>query len=367
MTWSAERVMTLAERWSAGATASAIANELGGVTRSAVLGKVHREGLTRNPTISVALPVPMAEPIRPRRKRSGKFDREQIRAAYGQAKAKGLSNWSAAVEAAHLVGCVPQTIRNVMLAKDAAGQKTDARYSSRSLEGSTARMPAFDNPALMEGRTVYPHTIISNTRGTRALKSGVNTAKIGGRILKGKWEGFPVYTLTLEERATCPKTCRHWRSCYGNKMNWAERMQAGPDLEWRLEREVAALELDHQGGFAVRLHSLGDFYSVEYVDIWRRLLDKHAALHCFGYSARWQVASDPIAAALVRLFCERWDRFAIRFSDAPMEEISTASIEHPYQKPEDAVICPEQMGQTESCSTCGLCWQTRKRIAFIHH
>ena len=51
------------------------------------------------------------------------------------------------------------------------------------------------------------------------------------------------------------------------------RVQAGPDLEWRLAREVALLSIDHGAGFAVRLHVLGDFYSVAYVTLWRTLLD----------------------------------------------------------------------------------------------
>ena len=31
----------------------------------------------------------------------------------------------------------------------------------------------------------------------------------------------------------------------------------------------------HVNGFAVRLHNLGDFYSVEYVELWRKLLERH--------------------------------------------------------------------------------------------
>ena len=94
------------------------------------------------------------------------------------------------------------------------------------------------------------------------LKSGENSAKIGGLIVKGRWRGFPVYTLTLEERATCPRTCHHWRSCFGNGTHLADRIAAGANLEWRLEREVALLDIDHPRGFVVRLHVLGDFYSV---------------------------------------------------------------------------------------------------------
>ena len=81
-------------------------------------------------------------------------------------------------------------------------------------------------------------------------------------------------------------------------MNHADRVQAGPDLEWRLEREVALLDIDHPNGFAVRLHNLGDFYSLQYVALWRRLLARHSALHVWGYTAHW---NDPIAAALASL------------------------------------------------------------------
>ena len=176
-------------------------------------------------------------------------------------------------------------------------------------------MPPFDHPAIMSGRTIYPTTVRTG-RDRWALKSAENTAKIGGEILKGKWAGFPAYTLTLEERATCPITCHHYRSCYGNKMHFAERIQAGADLEWRLEREVALLKTSHPIGFAVRLHNLGDFYSVEYVELWDRLLARHPALHIWGYSARHD-KGDAIAAALASLVEREWDRFAVRFSNAP--------------------------------------------------
>ncbi|MBW7056839.1 GcrA cell cycle regulator [Paracoccus bogoriensis] len=46
MSWTDERVETLKRMWSEGQSASAIAKELGGVTRNAVIGKVHRLGLS---------------------------------------------------------------------------------------------------------------------------------------------------------------------------------------------------------------------------------------------------------------------------------------------------------------------------------
>jgi len=46
MTWTDERVETLKRMWGEGQSASQIAKELGGVTRNAVIGKVHRLGLS---------------------------------------------------------------------------------------------------------------------------------------------------------------------------------------------------------------------------------------------------------------------------------------------------------------------------------
>ena len=46
MSWTEERVERLKKMWSEGQSASQIAKELGGVTRNAVIGKVHRLGLS---------------------------------------------------------------------------------------------------------------------------------------------------------------------------------------------------------------------------------------------------------------------------------------------------------------------------------
>lgn len=73
--WSDERVERLKALWADGVSASQIAGELGGVTRNAVIGKVHRlglSGLAKSPSSSSA-PRPRkaraaAQPAAPRRK-----------------------------------------------------------------------------------------------------------------------------------------------------------------------------------------------------------------------------------------------------------------------------------------------------------
>jgi GcrA cell cycle regulator len=50
MSWTDERIERLKELWTQGMTASHIADELGGVSRNAVIGKAHRLGLQSRPS-----------------------------------------------------------------------------------------------------------------------------------------------------------------------------------------------------------------------------------------------------------------------------------------------------------------------------
>jgi len=59
MSWTDERVEQLKKLWNEGLSASQIAAVLGGVTRNAVIGKVHRLGLSgRSKTIRTSRPRP---------------------------------------------------------------------------------------------------------------------------------------------------------------------------------------------------------------------------------------------------------------------------------------------------------------------
>jgi GcrA cell cycle regulator len=62
MPWTEERIERLKKMWHEGATASQIADELGGVSRNAVIGKAHRLGLEQRPS-----PVKPGEEHEPRK------------------------------------------------------------------------------------------------------------------------------------------------------------------------------------------------------------------------------------------------------------------------------------------------------------
>lgn len=63
MSWTDERVETLKRMWGEGQSASAIAKELGGVTRNAVIGKVHRLGLSNRTEEAEPAPQPAPAPV----------------------------------------------------------------------------------------------------------------------------------------------------------------------------------------------------------------------------------------------------------------------------------------------------------------
>lgn len=149
--------------------------------------------------------------------------------------------------------------------------KSERRNPSHGRLGRAMTL-TIDHRAVAGSTSLFPNRVTVPDPESNLFKSGKNNRKIGSHVTKGPWAGIPIYTLTLEERATCPTVCEHWRDCYGNHMQWPTRWKAGPELETVIPGQLQALAHKHPGGFVVRLHVLGDFYSTEYVGLWSRML-----------------------------------------------------------------------------------------------
>jgi hypothetical protein len=236
------------------------------------------------------------------------------------------------------------------------------RFASIKPKGHRISLPA-DHPSLTFGRTIFPSRVEHPDDRPALLIDGHNSRKIGRRVMKGRFRGFPIFTLTLEERATCPRSCLEWSTCYGNSMNWARRIQHGPEFERRLWDELAAKQLAHPGGFLVRIHVLGDFYSVDYAELWAEALDAYPALHVFGYTAR-ETESEigQVVCQLLGMYPERW---RVRFSGLNAETDGSIVVDDATDT--EHLICPAQTGKTECCATCTFCFATDRTIAFLRH
>lgn len=256
-----------------------------------------------------------------------------------------------------------------------------------------------NHPALLgKGTTIFLKQVKSSSDVKRLLQPASGNQKLGNghtAITKGKWKGMPMYSLSLEERKTCPSTCNQWRNCYGNNMPFANRIDhKDASFLQALQAELTSLSLKHRQGFVVRLHVLGDFYSVGYVNFWKKALKEHAGLRIFGYTHR--LKSSTIGRAIEGLNTKGgW----IRWSDAggPMSantdqvvsisstgsgvananqviglqpqtgRASSAANQKTLFSTAEGIHCPEQTGKTAGCITCGLCWSTTKAIRFSVH
>jgi hypothetical protein len=219
------------------------------------------------------------------------------------------------------------------------------------------------HPAHRSGRSLFPSRVFDPDEVARVLKDGHQSRKIGKTVTKGPRRGWPIFTLTLEERATCPRTCKAWSFCYGNSMQAAERIVAGEQLIGGLWPRIGGLQGQHPGGFMVRLHVLGDFYSEDYVRFWTSALEQFPALHVFGFTAR--LPGTPSATCCSTLASSQWSRFAVRFSGmvGPM----LGSILQGDDGTDQAVPCPAQTGAAECCAACALCWHSQRSISFARH
>jgi len=199
------------------------------------------------------------------------------------------------------------------------------------------------------------------------LKRGKQNKKLGDKVSVKKWKGMTMYSLTLEERATCPSDCEQWDNCYGDNMPFAHRFDhTDPTFKDQLGMQLEQLNRKHPEGFVVRLHVLGDFYDGLYIVQWQLWLHQLENLHVFGYT------NHPYTSQLGTMINNvnniHSDRFRVRFSDDWDTEFS-AHVAQPrdLEYVEHGVICPEQLGKTDSCASCGYCWSSDQPIIFIEH
>jgi hypothetical protein len=208
---------------------------------------------------------------------------------------------------------------------------------------------------------------------TNMLKRGSNNKKLGDKVTVKMWKGMTMYSLSLEERATCPPSCKQWENCYGDNMPFAHRFDhTHPKFIEYLEAQLQTLNEKHKEGFVVRLHVLGDFYSDHYIVQWQKWLNQFENLHVFGYTHIQ--CETPWGQLISHTNSYYRERFRIRFSDDSWTAYSAHVFKQPMtihinidEKSSTSIVCPEQLAQTDSCATCGYCWASEKPVVFIEH
>lgn len=267
--------------------------------------------------------------------------------------------------------------REYGMAKRAYAQGGLTRFVTEAVTESVARSrAALDprNPALREGRTIHTSFVFDASERERVLISGINNAKLGRLVTKGAWAGSPIYHLSLEERKTCPRSCANWAECFGNGMPAAARFRYNANLMDALDAQLAGLNQKYPDGFAVRLHVLGDFPDIDYVNAWKGWSDKYRALQIEGYTAHPRASE--IGQAIWKMNLRRPMRWQIRNSvpmDAPCAPMQVSTLWDGANAPPQhmgAIVCPQELGKTATCGSCALCWSPamrNKRVLFLGH
>lgn len=221
--------------------------------------------------------------------------------------------------------------------------------------------------------------------GDRVLAVAENNPKLGGDIERRGRE--PSRVVYLEEYSTCPDSCRFKRygDCLGENTR-ADRYIVTPKFWEHADREANLLHLNHARWF-LRLHGLGDFFSVDYVRRWIDLAERYPSMHIWGFTHR--VPDSDIGYAIKDAMARFPKRWRTHWSDCVAERGTavcfdwhtlslTDGIVDPVQYRDGIAypICPEQLdryvrrkpsAEIRTCADCRRCIVTETNVGFLFH
>lgn len=228
--------------------------------------------------------------------------------------------------------------------------------------------------------TIYGKNVVEWALGDREpLKPAADNNKFRQTtITRRDFAGASMYSLTLEERHTCSATCGQLKTCYGNNMPFAKRYVFTAELADAIDQQLERLTRKRR--IVVRLHVLGDFFSVEYVMFWHRMLIKYPNLAVFGYT-HWPHITEQGRAVLF-LNQQFPGRCVIKRSLDLLAQIGVAEQNKGYtivvkswdDTPKGWIRCPAQLDHerngddaTVGCANCAICIDTDRNVVFKEH
>ena len=184
---------------------------------------------------------------------------------------------------------------------------------------------------------------------------------------------------------TCsPESCRHClrEGCYAVKnlfrcgynvdknstfSAWAENTRLAFDDLPRLEKELTQyLEGVKNTIKLFRIHSSGDFFSIDYAMMWLRIARHFPGIRFLAFTKQWGVVREIPFYELPNfsLVLSGWTGIAI--PDDLREKYACAWCDDGQETriPDDAMLCPG------GCESCGMCWylkELNRDTKFIKH
>lgn len=197
----------------------------------------------------------------------------------------------------------------------------------------------------------------------RGLEQGNSKTGISGEFYDN------VFVWSLPAVATCPGAsawCK--RFCYNADPraekfplrawsdNWASVEEHSEILAARILEQLRAT----LGRTAVRIHSSGDFFSIDYVRFWLAIASQEPTVAFWAYTRSWAVPSllpwleELRSLTNVQLFAS-WDRTMPPPPPTWRLSLVAFGATEPVYRNQPALQCPEEYGAAESCASCGYC------------
>lgn len=148
---------------------------------------------------------------------------------------------------------------------------------------------------------------------------------------------------------------------------WSENtVLAMYDLK-RLESELIEYFSAHRLLIKLfRIHSSGDFFSVEYAEMWYRIAKRFPDIRFLAFTKQWLIVRDVFFHELPNfsLVLSGWTGVEIPEELRVMYHCAWCDDGEETRIPEDAMLCPG------NCETCGMCWylnELKRDTKFIKH
>lgn len=189
------------------------------------------------------------------------------------------------------------------------------------------------------------------------------------------------FDLPAGPEFSCPGASEWCRvNCYARKGHflfanvqdkYARNWEAAQDLNG-LAAALCAELANLPAGTVVRLHTSGDFFSADYILMWRGLAQIFSGIRFYAYTHSWSRLD--LLLALEELRAEPnvklWASEDPSTGPAP-DGWRVAKVFSSFGESSGYASCPEQTGRKPNCASCGLCFADRlrsdARLAFHTH
>lgn len=171
-------------------------------------------------------------------------------------------------------------------------------------------------------------------------------------------------SFSLPVMTTCPgKTPFCDRYCYGLKGNFI-LVNVKEANDRRLDAtlkgdfvEIIVGEIRKAKSPAFRIHVIGDFYSVEYIEKWIDITEQLPAVVFFGSTRSWRC--DFLAEAMKRFrdLENVYLRASVDLTDTTKPDGCGWRL---WSVEGEGMNCPHDVGKAESCFACKRCWTTKE-------